>query len=290
MTTVNKYRLYCSTESTYTYAWSESEPTACPTNTAHSIDMTRTMIIDTNAPNIVTVKEETTPTQGKFAVSSIKVNATQNQIITSSIKFPHPISLLAVQFVTEETHRGDIANVYLNGKDTIIGTITADVSPAVAWTTQNYVVGNKVIYNNLTYTCILNTVSSEVPTNATYWQRGIEISVSSTVILYTAIGYWIKLDNGTNSDLVGRVIKKNATKIYVDLNLTNSYLASSPSYIKQTIYMVKDFEFGSPWAHILGESKIGGASITADTNISIEYDNKSINTDKTLIGILEYLY
>ena len=35
---VNRYRLWCETESAYVYAWGEAEPAQCPNNAAHSID------------------------------------------------------------------------------------------------------------------------------------------------------------------------------------------------------------------------------------------------------------
>ena len=44
MTTVYKYRLWCETESTHVYTWDESEPSVCPNNSSHSIDVSRTTI------------------------------------------------------------------------------------------------------------------------------------------------------------------------------------------------------------------------------------------------------
>ena len=37
------------------------------------------------------------------------------------------------------------------------------------WVSQNYVISDVVEYSGSAYICILNTVSSEVPTNTTYW-------------------------------------------------------------------------------------------------------------------------
>lgn len=41
-----KYKVYCNTESAWTYVWSETEPTVCPNNNGHSIDISKTTIID----------------------------------------------------------------------------------------------------------------------------------------------------------------------------------------------------------------------------------------------------
>jgi hypothetical protein len=51
LTIVNKYRLYCNTETAYVYDWAESEPTTCPNNTAHSIDSTKTTIVEVQGKN-----------------------------------------------------------------------------------------------------------------------------------------------------------------------------------------------------------------------------------------------
>ena len=44
--TVNRYRLYCNTESAYVYTWNTVLPTVCPNNNAHSIDSTTITVID----------------------------------------------------------------------------------------------------------------------------------------------------------------------------------------------------------------------------------------------------
>lgn len=46
---LEKYRIWCSTDSQWEYIWKEegeAAPTACPTNTAHTIDSNLTAIID----------------------------------------------------------------------------------------------------------------------------------------------------------------------------------------------------------------------------------------------------
>ena len=178
------------------------------------------------------------------------------------------------------------------GKDTIIGNIVANVSPATIWSSQNYTEGQGVIYNNKVYTCILDTVNNEEPTNITYWQHGLRIPVSQTVIDNTSIGYLIKLDNFTNNDDVERIIKIDTVNnyIYVETNPTNSYSAASPTYVRQNVYTIRNYEIGNPWEHEIGASKIGGCYIPANVLITIEYVNKSVTTDKVLIGRVEYLY
>jgi len=298
MTTLYKYRIYCSTDSQYEYQWAETEPSTCPTNTAHTIDATKTSIVDKVDPNETLIKEESTPTGGNFDCTTLKVNATKNTISTSKISWPYPISALSVDFISTSTHSGDFISLAV-GKDTITGAITANISPASAWVSQNYTVGQMVTYvhpnthyGTRTYACTTNTVSNEVPTDTTYWKHGLELSVEQTVIDNTARGYHIKLDDGTNTDEVERVISIDDTnnKIYVETNPANSYLAATPTYIKQTAYSIKDYELREAWDHTIGESKIGGSYVPADVIVELIYDNKSTDTDKVLIGRVEYLH
>jgi len=43
------YRIWCVTDGKYEYEWSETEPTVCPVNPAHTIDPTKTAVVDTRA-------------------------------------------------------------------------------------------------------------------------------------------------------------------------------------------------------------------------------------------------
>jgi hypothetical protein len=43
---LNQYRLWCVDDAQYEYVWSETEPTVCPTNPAHTIDPVKTAIVD----------------------------------------------------------------------------------------------------------------------------------------------------------------------------------------------------------------------------------------------------
>lgn len=44
---VHKYRVWCDTDGKYVTVWGESEPTSCPENTGHTIDTTKTTILQT---------------------------------------------------------------------------------------------------------------------------------------------------------------------------------------------------------------------------------------------------
>lgn len=44
---INKYKLFCITESNYVYTWSDTEPTSCPEHPTHEIDLSSMAVIDT---------------------------------------------------------------------------------------------------------------------------------------------------------------------------------------------------------------------------------------------------
>lgn len=295
MTTLYKYRIYCTTEGKYEYQWSESVPTTCPTNTAHTIDATKITIVDSLDPNEVKIQEEATPTGGHFQIATMKVNALKNATSMATLSWPYPISALSMRYVSSGDantgHKGDIINVIV-GKNTIIGAIGAAVTPASAWTSQNYTSGSVVTNNGRVYTCILDTVSNEEPPNATYWQHGYALTVTTTVTENTAVGFSLNLFDGVNTDDMGRVIKVDTTnsKVYMENNPTNTFSPLSPTYVRQCVHMIKDFEIGEAFEHVIGESKIGASYVPTDVVITLEYTNKSTTYDKEFIGEVEYLY
>lgn len=55
MTTVNRYRLFCQTESTYVYTWATSIPSTCPNNNQHTIDSNSIVQVDSVSENLNTI-------------------------------------------------------------------------------------------------------------------------------------------------------------------------------------------------------------------------------------------
>lgn len=127
MTTIYKYRVYCVTDNRFEYLWSESEPTKCPINTAHTIDRSKTSIIATKSDDSIHVKEESTPTGGYFKTETVVMNIDASSTFEQSYSWPYPISILAVYLVTTSAHEGDNLEISVSPKTTI-GTITSNVT------------------------------------------------------------------------------------------------------------------------------------------------------------------
>jgi len=298
-TVLVKYKYVCSNGDSV-IEWREEDdgiPSQCKENSSHTIVATSIRAIGRRDPTEQKIVEESTPTGGNFDTTSIEITAAASTTTSKTVSWPHPISALCVTFVSEETHRGDTMDLRI-GEDTTIGTLQSDAGAASAWSSQNYTVGQTVTYDTgdatygtRVYTCILNTVSNEVPTNTTYWQHGLRLHVASSVIAYTEIGYYLKLSDGTNTDNVGKVIALDSTNnyVYVETNLVNSFATATPTVILQTVYMFNDYKIGPPWKYTIGKSKIGGSYMPKDTKITVYYTNNTASS-KTFIGHVELLY
>ena len=153
MTTINKYRIRCTTDNTFEYVWSELEPTKCPTNTSHTIDTSKTSIIDTKTNDAILVREESVPTGGHFKTETIVMNINASSTFQQGYTWNFPISILAVYLVTTSDHEGDNLEISVS-PNTIIGGITSnvdinDIIITVSDTViQNTSIGYKIILDD----------------------------------------------------------------------------------------------------------------------------------------------
>jgi len=248
MTEVNKYRLWCDTESTYVYQWAESEPTTCPNNTGHTIDTTKTTIDEVMEENVVEIKEENTPTGGFYRSTGVAFDAPAGEETNYDFSFPYPISLLSATFPTEDLNAGDVIDFNIS-PDTIVGAITSDVA-------------------------VDDTV----------------INVQSSVIANMDVGKCCKLDDGTNNEKYTVVsIDEDNNTLTLSQAVTNAYAAATPTYIKLSVCMVYGIEVSSASRIVLGESKIGGSYIPANTTFRWSYTNNG-GSQVRVRAYLEFLY
>lgn len=247
----------------------------------------------TAAPQTIQIVEETTGTGGHFLTKSVNILAPANSDVIEIVSWPFPISALTMKLTTEGPESQDLVNMSV-GANTTVGTLLADTesNPSV-WTSTDYFVGNKVLYTvngiQRVYTCIVNTTSNQNPSNKTFWRHGFELFVSSTVISVSQLGFYMTLTNGSDTEDLGRIVYKTSSTIFVENAPTINFLAESPTYIQQTVYVLKDHYVGNGKIFSVGEGKIGGSFVPADTPVSIKYTNNS-NVDKRLLGFVEFLY
>lgn len=249
-TIVNKYRLYCETESAYRYVWGEIEPTVCPSGTEHTIQQESVVIVDNIAEDHIeaSIQEEEVPTGGHYQAKNVLMTISGGVEEHYSVSWPHPISLLSATYITQSGATGDEICACV-GKDTIIGVVTATLS------------------------------GSET-----------EIPVSTSVVENVKIGYVVKLYDGVNEDMLGRVLAVKNSSIVVEIPVENSFSNSPTTYVRQTICLL---DHGSPIIEnqttVLGSTKIGASYIPSGVNLTFHYKNNGSTTKQILI-VLEYLY
>lgn len=128
MTTVNYYRIYCSTEQTFVYVWNTSKPTTCPNNNTHTIDTNSITISDTVSKNEVKIQQYNNAVSAYYRTETVVINAPANQTTTQTYTRPINVSVLTINWDTDETNKGDIINMYVS-PNTVIGTITQNINP-----------------------------------------------------------------------------------------------------------------------------------------------------------------
>jgi hypothetical protein len=172
MSTLNKYRIYCVTDDTQEFSWSETAPTTCPTNTAHTIDADSIVIIETREENVVEVKEELGgTTNGNYKIRGYKKTipaGTSGNVSTFLHTWPRPVTLMNGWFNGTIEQEGDCFDVSI-ADNTTIGVISAPV-----------------------------------------YAGNTTINVTSTVTDNLNSGYYVNITDGVNNDLLGEVIDINA--------------------------------------------------------------------------------
>lgn len=291
MTTLERFKIFCVTDNKFEYVWKDDGvvPTKCPENSAHTIDHENIVVTERKDQNFINVRQEDVPTVGKFSIITLQVNSSANTTSVTPWWYEKQVTALLISFQSTETHKGDIVTMVV-GENTPVGVLTANTVAVDDWVSQDYVVGDIVNYNHTlgerVYTCILDTTSSQNPTNKTYWRRGYEVSATPTVA-QNSDSFHMKLNNGVDIDYLGLVlhVNKETNKVYTEFAPTHSFNAGSLVMIED--HIIKDYEIGEPGLHRVGEGSMAGASIPPDTIVKVYYTNNS-NVDKTLIGALEF--
>lgn len=232
---VYKYRIYCNTEAQNVYEWAETEPTTCPNNTAHDVNLNSISIMDQQGPSLFTIKEETTPTGGHYRAETRKINADAGPNVTTSMEYswPFDISVLAIYLLPDATTADDILTVTI-GPDMVYGVVPQDI-----------------------------TAGSTV------------IPVSASVMSNIKKGYYVTIDDGTNSDAVGRVIAVNTadSTITVETPTAHAFDSANLVLVKVSVRPVDNLELVSGLQYSLGMKKIGGSYIPANTIVKVDYVN-----------------
>ena len=124
---INYYRYFCNTENKYVYDWSETIPVSCSNDITHHIDNTSFTIVDTVQSNNITIKQFSNDIHGSYRIESKTMFIPANQTFSTYVSWPFNVSILTVNYTTNNIHKGDIINGYI-GENTIIGKITQPIN------------------------------------------------------------------------------------------------------------------------------------------------------------------
>jgi len=163
--------------------------------------------------------------------------------------FPFPIALFSAEWINHTACDGDFFNVDIS-PDTIVGTITSDVSAS-------------------------DTV----------------LNVSSTVTDNMKVGFRVQVNEGANTDDLGRCIAVDAGAgtITIETAATQAFTAAGPSYVLMSVRMVDNLTLSATSRMELGKDVIGGTYLPANAVIRVGYYPKD-TTDKTFSVVIEYKY
>lgn len=252
-TTVQKWRVYCTTQSKYETVWSEQEPTSCPYDPInHSIDASKTTSVESISESMVTIKEELVSTQGiyRFRGYDFTIPAgTPGAVVELDITWKRPITLLNGEFDAETVHIGDTISAIVI-PPTPIGAITAPVTA-----------GDTVIH------------------------------ASPTVFDHVYNGYNVFLSDGVNTNAVGENMSKDdvAGTITVETPAVNSFSPLSPTYISIQVPVVENLHVKTARTYEFARKKVGGKLIPTGTIFRIYYTNEN-GTEKDFSFNFEFMY
>lgn len=127
MSTVFKYKIYCTTEAAYVTGWGLVAPTLCYNNTSHSVNSSSVQLLETISSNQVSIKEDKIDIGRTVKIFDGTIDAAPSTTGTDTFIFPTTVSFYSFQFVTDSTNKGDDFSIYAN-EDTVLGLITADAA------------------------------------------------------------------------------------------------------------------------------------------------------------------
>lgn len=116
-----------------------------------------------------------------------------------------------------------------------------------------------------------------------------KVNVSSTVMAHIMLGYHINTMMDDKIIDLGFVIAIDKDKSELTLSQTLSENIFTKMPVFMTIKVIENYEIGPAGSYIIGEGKIGGFSIPANTVIRVIYNNLS-DVDKKAVAKFEYSY
>lgn len=249
---VNKYRIFCKTDSIYIYIWDTVVPTKCNENISHLIDETTITIIETVDTALVNIDQDGGKTGGHYCCESRSMAITSLGINSADFTFPINISAISVNFITTNEHINDSITSFI-APNTTIGINTRPIYP-----NDNEIYVSDTVLQNVKVGFLCNGIDSST---------GVTDDFGRVLAI----------------DLVNKkiTIEKKATKLF-----------TLGKFIQMTIRNINNLEFNASTKYEIAGTKLGSSYIPANTIIRIQYNNKAnmMSSTKKFVWFIEYYY
>lgn len=261
--TIYVWNIWCNTDNQYE-TWklydTDPEPTTCPINTAHSVDLNNVIRTNVINQNTVKIREEDVPTGGKWAAEAHWFHGETGGVsgpssTVTQISWLYDVNVFNIQYRSTDENVGDKVSMYVETKDQGLG------------------VG------------VIGVIQQDAPTGAT------GIYVNQTIIDNVLGADYISLTDGTNSTEYMQIINIDRINriLYFNSGTNVQYSASTPTFIKFRRYVLNYYPLGPPDLYQMGNGKIGGSYVPKGNIVNIVYHNYDTTKDKELYAYIERL-
>ena len=250
--TVYKYLVHCNTEAADIETWSLTLPTECPHDASHTIDTSRTTVLDFVTENAQFTSGKTYEGShgyymlegGHFDVSAGAASTTYDHV------FNVPIVIFGMTLATTSCHAGDAFSVIVN-PDTPLGVTIADATAGTA-----------------------------------------SVAVSSTVLQYALPGFFMSfMDPITGARVdAGKVVSVDVDAGTLTFCAPLQGAVSAGAIALLNVYIVRDFVFVTEnFKHRFGYGTMAGKQLPAGTRVRYVYSSNNL-LSKRVDYSLEYTY
>ena len=115
------------------------------------------------------------------------------------------------------------------------------------------------------------------------------LNVSNTVVQNVAVGMYVNVMDGVNTDDVGRVLNVSTQSNTITVENATTHDFQSSTYVALNLYIIKDYKLVNTGVREIGGGVVGGKPVPINTDISLIYYNASSNT-KEFVCNLEFTY
>lgn len=153
---INKWQIYCNTESKWVCGWLHSDdpiPTYCFHNDSHQVNPNSAQTLETSQLITVVIQQEAIKTGGHFGCQGFLMEIPANTTQILPVTWPIPVTTSIVNIQETEANEGDVLEAIVNPRTIIGGTTSVTLQGS-----KNCTVNSTVIKNaQIGYECYIGT-------------------------------------------------------------------------------------------------------------------------------------